>query len=211
MACTREQVLTIFRNLADTVNQNEQYLNELDSTIGDAEHGLNLKRGFGLIIERLDSFGEYEPAEMIKRVGRTLAGAGCGSGPIFYGLAITAIGNTFMKNGFEGADQVAAGLEAGLGAIKEKGGAEVGFKTMVDAIEPACHAFRARANAGGSVVECFSDAVAAAEEGMKSTANMLGRKGRGFHAGERGMGLQDPGATSAFLLLESVYETIKAF
>lgn len=211
MACTREQILTIFRNMAATVNENEQYLNELDSTIGDAEHGLNLKRGFGLILEKLDSFSEYEPAEIVKRVGRTLAGAGCGSGPIFYGLAITAAGNALIKNGLDTPDQIAAGLEAGLAAIKEKGGADVGSKTMVDAIEPGVRAFRAKADAGAGAVECLAATVAAAEEGMKSTVNMVGLKGRGFHAGERGMGLQDPGATSAYLLFKSIYETIRSF
>lgn len=211
MACTKEQILTIFRNMAATVAENEQYLNELDSTIGDAEHGLNLKRGFGLILEKLDSFAEYEPAEIVKRVGRTLAGAGCGSGPIFYGLAITAAGNTFMKNGMDTPDQIAAGLEAGLAAIKEKGGAEVGSKTMVDAIEPGIKAFRSKADAGTGVMDCLAAAVAAAEKGMKSTVNMVGLKGRGFHAGERGMGLQDPGATSAFLLFRTIHETVCSF
>lgn len=211
MACTQEQVLTIFRRMADTINAHEQYLNELDSTIGDAEHGINLKRAFEVVLERLDSFGEYEPAEIFKRVGRTLAGAGCGSGPTFYGLAISAMGGTFMREGLDTPARVAAGLEAGLASIKEKGGAEVGFKTMVDAIEPGCKAFREKADAGATMVDCFEAAVKSAEEGMRSTADMVGRKGRGFHAGERGIGLQDPGATSAYLLFKSVYETIRGF
>lgn len=211
MALTRDQVVKIFRNMAATIEENEQYLNELDSTIGDAEHGLNLKRGFGIILEKLDGLGDLEPAQLVKRLGRTLAGAGCGSGPIFFGLAITAAGDSFAKNGWDTADQVALGLEAGLQAIKEKGGAEVGHKTMVDALDPATRAFRENASRGASVLEAFRAAVAAAEEGARSTADMVGRKGRGFHAGERGVGHQDPGATSAYLLLKSVYETLKTF
>ena len=211
MSCTSEQIITIFRRMAETVDQNEPYLNELDSIIGDAEHGLNLKRAFSIIMEKIDSFQSFEPAEIVKKVGTVLAGAGCGSGPIFYGLAIRAAGNSFLKNGFATTDQVALGLEAALGAIKEKGGADVGYKTMVDAIDPAVKAFRARADAGAAVGDAFDAAVAAAGQGMKSTIAMVGKKGRSFHAGERGTGHQDPGATSAYLLFKSIADTIKTF
>jgi dihydroxyacetone kinase-like protein len=211
MSCTGRQIITLFKNMAETVNQNEQYLNELDSLIGDAEHGLNLKRAFTIIMEKIDSFQELEAAEVVKRVGTVLAGAGCGSGPIFYGLAIRAAGNSFLKNGFGSLDQLARGLEAGLQAIKEKGGAEVGAKTMVDALDPAVKAFRRIVDADGTVVAAFEAAVAAAEIGMKSTIDLVGKKGRSFHAGERGTGHQDPGATSCYLLLNSILQTVKTF
>jgi dihydroxyacetone kinase-like protein len=211
MSCTGGQMITLFKNMAQTVNQNEQYLNELDSTIGDAEHGINLKRAFGIIMEKIDAFQEYEAAEVVKRVGTVLAGAGCGSGPIFYGLAIRAAGNSFLKNGMETIDQLAQGLEAALLTIKEKGGAEVGAKTMVDALDPAVKAFRQVAAAQGTTVAAFAAAVAAAEKGMKSTIDMVGKKGRSFHAGERGAGHQDPGATSCYLLLNSILQTVKTF
>jgi dihydroxyacetone kinase-like protein len=211
MSCTSQQVITIFKNMAQTVNENEQYLNELDSTIGDAEHGLNLKRGFGIILEKIDSLEELDPAEIVKKVGTVLAGAGCGSGPIFYGLAIRAAGNSFLKNGMDSVTQLTLGLEAALQAIKEKGGAEVGYKTMVDALEPGVKAFRSQADQGVSIKEAFEAAVAAARQGMEATAAMVGKKGRGFHAGERGTGHQDPGATSAYLLLKSITDTLKSF
>jgi phosphoenolpyruvate---glycerone phosphotransferase subunit DhaL len=211
MSCNSQQIIVIFKNMAETVVCNEQYLNELDSIIGDAEHGLNLKRGFSIILEKIDSFEEMEPAEVVKKIGTVLAGAGCGSGPIFYGLAIRAAGNLFVKEGFETTDKVALGLEAALQAIKEKGGAEVGYKTMIDALEPGVKTFRAKANEGASVVEAFEAAATAARKGMESTINMVGKKGRSFHAGERGTGHQDPGATSAYLLLKSIWETLKTF
>ena len=78
-AWSTECLAGIFRNLAATVDANEQMLNELDSTIGDAEHGLNLKRGFSILMEKMDGFMALEPAKFIKRMGTTLAGAGCGS------------------------------------------------------------------------------------------------------------------------------------
>jgi dihydroxyacetone kinase-like protein len=211
MSCTGGQIITLFKNMAAAVNENEQYLNELDSIIGDAEHGLNLKRAFGIITEKLDTFQAYDAAEVVKRGGTVLAGAGCGSGPIFYGLAIRAAGNSFFKNGMATVDQLAQGMEAALQAIKEKGGAEVGSKTMVDALDPAVRAVRKVSTANGTVIEALAAAVTAAETGMKSTIGLIGKKGRSFHAGERGAGHQDPGATSCYLLLKSIYETVKSF
>ena len=208
--CTTDCLAGIFRNLAATVDANEQILNELDSTIGDAEHGLNLKRGFSILMEKMDGFMALEPAKFIKRMGTTLAGAGCGSGPIFYGLAIRAAGDSFEKTGVGDAVTVVAALEAGLAAIKEKGGARVGDKTMVDAFEPAVLAFRAEADRGSSVADAFARAAEAAEVGMKATTDMIGVKGRGFHAGERGLGHQDPGATSCRLLFLSIAETLRS-
>ena len=211
MSCTSAQIITIFVKMAETVNQHEQYLNELDSIIGDAEHGLNLKRGFSIVTGKLDSVKDAEPAEIVKKLGTTLAGAGCGSGPIFYGLAIRAVGNSFKNNGMDTTEKIALGLEAGLQAIKEKGGADVGYKTMVDALDPAIKAFAAKASESASTIDAFAAAVEAARLGMESTIEMVGLKGRGFHAGDRGKGHQDPGATSAYLLLKSICETVQSF
>lgn len=206
MGCDSQQIVAIFEHMANAIFVNEEYLNELDSVIGDAEHGLNLKRGFTVVLGKLPEFAPLEPARIVEKVGTTLAGAGCGSGPTFYGLAMRAAGRVFAHRGLDTPGQVAAGLEAGLAAIKEKGGAAVGHKTMVDALEPAVAAFRQRAEEGGTMVDAWRAAVAAAEDGMKATIDLVGVKGRGFHAGERGRGHQDPGATSAYLLLKSVYE-----
>jgi dihydroxyacetone kinase-like protein len=211
LACSTEQFMQIFRDMASTVERNEEMLNDLDSTIGDAEHGLNLKRGFGIIIGKMDSLSGLEPAKFVKRMGTALAGAGCGSGPIFYGLAIRAIGDSFVRDGFESPSEIASAFEAGLNAIKEKGGADVGYKTMVDALDPAVRTFMEMAETGHSTIEALREAVVSAEKGMKATSEMLGKKGRGFHAGKRGLGHQDPGATSCYLLLKSVMETVSEF
>lgn len=192
----------------NTVVTNEQMLNELDGTIGDGEHGLNLKRGFSILMEKMESFSSFEPAKFVKKMGTTLAGAGCGSGPIFYGLAIRAAGDSFSENGMDTPLQIASALEAALGAIKEKGHADVGGKTLVDALEPAVVAFKKKAKSGSDMKECFASSQRAAEEGMKATIAMVGRKGRAFHAGERGLGHQDPGATSCFLLLKTISDTV---
>lgn len=209
MSLDKASVLGAFSAMIKAVDENEAMLNELDSTIGDAEHGLNLKRGFGIISGKLEDFKELEPAMIIKKAGTALAGAGCGSGPIFYGLAIRAAGDSLLKSGADAPTDVALALKAALDVIKEKGGASVGQKTMVDAIEPASVAFSEAASKGLGMKACFDAAVEAAEKGMKATSGMVGMKGRGFHAGERGLDHQDPGATSAYVLLRSIRDTIK--
>ncbi len=208
MSIERADVLKAFAAMIDAVDKNESLLNELDSTIGDAEHGMNLKRGFGIIADKLEGFSELEPAMIIKKAGTALAGAGCGSGPIFYGLGIRAAGDALIKNGGAGPVEVSEALSAALDVIKEKGGASVGQKTMVDAIEPAALAFKKAADAGLDMRSCFDAAVDAAKAGMEATAKMVGMKGRGFHAGERGLDHQDPGATSAYMLLKSIRDII---
>lgn len=208
MALEKKAVLGAFEAMIAAVNENEAMLNELDSTIGDAEHGLNLKRGFGIISGKLEVLKDLEPAMIIKKAGTALAGAGCGSGPIFYGLAIRAAGDALVSSGGDSPKDVAQALEAALSIIKEKGGAQVGYKTMVDAIEPASLAFSKAAGSGLGMKDCFDAAVEAARKGMEATAGMVGLKGRGFHAGERGLNHQDPGATSAYILLKSIRDTI---
>lgn len=207
---TQDQVNAVFTRMAETVAENERYLNELDTTIGDAEHGLNLLRGFEALSSKLLSLEGLEPAAIIRRAGMALAGAGCGSGPIFYGVAIRAAGDSLMKTGCRTPQDVAAALEAALCIIKEKGGAQVGQKTMVDAIEPATIAFRSSVDSGKDLAAALEDAVLAAKEGAESTRDMLGMKGRGYHAGERGLGHQDPGATSAYLLIKAIYDVVRA-
>lgn len=209
MDFTQEKVVSTFRHMAEIVNDNEQYLNELDTTIGDAEHGLNLKRGFEALISKTDDVENAEPAVIIKEAGTALAGAGCGSGPTFYGLAIRAAGVSLVHTGCNTPEDVAKAFAAALAIIKEKGGAQVGQKTMVDAIEPAVTAFEKAVDDGKDTEEAFRHAALAAKAGAESTKDMVGMKGRGYHAGERGLGHQDPGATSAYLLINAVYESLK--
>lgn len=207
MSFDNREALLLIKNMARVVAENEEYLNELDSGIGDAEHGLNLKRGFDAIMGRIDSLEGKPPHEVIKEAGTILASAGCGTGPTFYGLAMRSAGRA-LGNKEMSVEAIGESLEAALRTIKEKGGAEVGSKTMVDALEPAVAAFKKKAEAKGTILEAFDDAVAAAKAGMEATRDMIGKKGRGYHAGERGKGHQDPGATSAYLLLKCIRDTV---
>ena len=208
MQCNKEDIMVIFTNMARTVEEHESYLNELDSLIGDAEHGSNLKQALQKALGMLSELDSVAPAEIIKNFGKYLASSGCGSGPLLYGLAIKAFGQVLSERGSFDPYSLAEAMEAALCTVKEKGKAEVGDKTMVDALEPAVNAFLEAVRSGSTTVEAFRAALASAETGMLATRNLVGKKGRSAYLGERGVGNQDPGATSTYLLLKSVYQTL---
>jgi dihydroxyacetone kinase-like protein len=208
MRCTRKEIVAILSNMVQVVEENEQYLNQLDSVIGDAEHGSNLKRALRKALDLVTDLPCENPADILENFGRTLATSGCGSGPLLYGLAIKAFGSCLGEKGSFEPQNVVEAMEAMLHTVKEKGGANIGDKTMVDALEPAVNAFKEAVLSGHTLVEAFDFAVQAAEKGMLETRNFVGKKGRSAYLGERGVGYQDPGATSTYLMLRSVYQTL---
>lgn len=206
--CSKEEVFRILENMCHVIRSNEKYLNDLDSVIGDAEHGSNLKKAMEESLQKIKTLTCDSPFELIRIFGATMASSGCGSGPLLYGLAIRAFGRSLAEAGSFDPMNVARGLREALNTVKTRGGSEVGDKTMVDALEPAVQAFEEAVHQGKSLVEAFAKAVEAAEEGMLLTSTLVGKKGRGSYLGERGVGHQDPGATSMYLLLASVYQTL---
>ena len=194
-------------DFAAEIHEHAGLLTELDSAIGDADHGANMDRGMKAVVA-LDPAGFATAADLCKKAGMTLVSTvGGASGPL-YGTFLLRFAAAL--GGPDAAAELGAALRAGVEGILARGKAELGDKTMVDAFEPAVLAFRAEADRGSSVADAFARAAEAAEVGMKATTDMIGVKGRGFHAGERGMGHQDPGATSCRLLLQSIAETLRS-
>ena len=186
------------REFARLVAENKTLLTDLDSAIGDADHGTNLDRGMTAVLAVLDA---GTPAELFKRTGMSLVSAvGGTSGPL-YGTAFlrmaTAAGDaeTLEPAAF------AKVLRAALEGVVARGKAEPGDKTMVDALAPAVDALEATLAAGKSLPEALTAAVGAAEQGRDATIPLVARKGRASYLGERSAGHQDPGATSVTLLL----------
>ena len=200
----RESTLAVIRAMAAAVEENRQHLTQLDSAIGDADHGTNLHRGFQAALEKLNSSEFGTPGEVLKAVSTALIGkVGGAAGPL-YGTAFlraaTAVGDKEELS----PEDVAAALEAALEGIKQRGKAEVGEKTIVDALSPAAAAARDRAAGGGSsAAEVLRAAAAAAREGVDSTVELRAKKGRAAYLGQRSVGHPDPGAASTHLLLEA--------
>lgn len=184
---------------ADEIIANKDYLTDLDRSIGDADHGVNMAKGFGFTKEALEAdFDDYKT--LFNKVATTLLSkVGGASGPLY--------GSFFMK--FAASvkdveeltrDELNKAFTAGVDGVKQRGKAEVGDKTMVDVLEPVAEAL----NAGKS----FDEVVKIAEESMEKTKDIKAKKGRASYVGERSIGHIDPGAASSYILVKETLGAI---
>ena len=204
MGATDSTVAAV-RAMAAAMRENREHLTQLDAAIGDADHGTNMNRGSEAALERLD--GPDYPADVLKAVSMALISkVGGSSGPLY--------GTAFLRAASElGAEvtppEAAAALEAALAGVKQRGKAEPGEKTMVDALDPAARAARDAADGGGTVAEVLRAAADAARDGAEATAPMVASKGRASYLGGRSAGHVDPGAASTHLLLEAAARSLE--
>jgi dihydroxyacetone kinase-like protein len=196
------------RTFADEVTDHADELTRLDSEIGDADHGSNMRRGMTAVVGKLDAAPDAAPAALLKSAGMTLVSTvGGASGPL-YGTFFLRMGTSAGDRAeFDGA-AFAAALRAGLEGVLTRGKAQVGDKTMVDALTPAVDALDAALADGASLKDALRAAATAAREGADATVPLVARKGRASYLGERSAGHRDPGATSTTLLLEAAAESL---
>ncbi|WP_432951170.1 dihydroxyacetone kinase subunit DhaL [Kribbella sp. CA-253562] len=195
------------RDLASTLHDNAAYLTELDSAIGDADHGSNMDRGFQAVVAVLDETSFDAVDELLKKAGMTLVSkVGGASGPL-YGTFFLRFG-TALAGAEVTAETVGEALKAGVGGILARGKAELGDKTMYDAWAPALTAYDEAVAGGSDLRGALVAAAEAAAKGRDETVPLVARKGRASYLGERSAGHQDPGATSTTLLLESAARTL---
>ena len=205
-----QDTIGVVREMAGAMEEHRRLLTKLDSEIGDGDHGTNMHRGFQAALERLDGADPDSPADALKAVSMALISkVGGAAGPL-YGTAFLRASTALQGKDEVSAEDAAEALEAALGGVKQRGKAEVGDKTIVDALAPAAEA--AREAAGGdeaSVAEVFRAAVEAAREGAESTVPLTARRGRASYLGARAQGHQDPGATSTYLLLDAAAKALE--
>ena len=193
--------------MAEAMEENKKYLTKLDSEIGDGDHGNNMHRGFQAALERLEGTDTGTPAAVLKAVSSALISkVGGAAGPL-YGTAFLRASTSLGDKEEVSPEDAAGAIEAALGGIKQRGKAEAGDKTIVDALQPAAEA--AKEAAGGSVAEVFRAAADAAKEGVEGTVDLVARKGRASYLGERAVGHRDPGAASTYLLLDAAAQVLK--
>lgn len=200
---TLEQLNTFVLKLADAYAENAAYLTDLDSAIGDADHGINMNRGFQSVrnvisetkADSISGFLKTVSMQLIKTVG----GA---SGPLYGTFFLKASLAAKDKDELTASDLFAL-FQAGYNGVLSLGKAVVGDKTMVDTWAPALQAME---ESQGSIKEMLAKGLEAAEKGMKSTIELLAKKGRASYLGERSIGHQDPGATSSYLLIKAASE-----
>lgn len=203
MVITRDKVLDWIKRYADLLAENRDYLTQLDAAIGDADHGANMDRGFKAVLNKMPEMADKDIGTILKTVGMTLlATVGGAGGPLYGTLFLQAGMKTTGKMEMTLEDWINA-LEAGITGVKNRGKAELGDKTMIDALVPAWNALKQAAENGSNLGEALERCARAAEEGMKATIPLVARKGRASYLGERSAGHQDPGATSSYLMLRA--------
>ena len=207
MAVGQLEVLKWLELLQQIYAANRQWLTELDSAIGDADHGINMDRGFTAVRAELTAHPPSEIRSVFQSVATVLIRhVGGAAGPLYGTFFLRAAAACAGKTEIEAADAVAL-FQAGIEGVGQRGKAAAGDKTMLDALLPALDAMRKRLEDGCTLAAILDAAAAAAQAGMLATIPMQARKGRASYLGPRSIGHQDPGATSSYLLLQAAADT----
>jgi phosphoenolpyruvate---glycerone phosphotransferase subunit DhaL len=202
-------VIQFLDGVAREIKAQREYLTELDSAIGDADHGINLDRGFTAVAAKLPGLNDQDAGSILKTAGATLVSTvGGASGPL-YGTAFLRAGAALAGRTEFSADELVAALDAALEGVVARGKATRGEKTMIDAIAPGIDALKAARARGADLLTAIREATEATRAGMLATTPMLATKGRASYLGERSIGHQDPGATSAYFMATVLQSTLE--
>jgi dihydroxyacetone kinase-like protein len=193
--------------IAASMNEHKDHLTQLDSAIGDADHGVNMQRGFAAALAALDGYQAATVGDVLVKTGSTLISVVGGAAGPLYGTLFRAMGKQLALPSVD-AHQLLAALTAGLEGVQKLGAAVPGDKTMVDALVPALAAFGEQAGAGADLSVAAASAADAAEQGMRDTVPLQARKGRASYLGARSIGHQDPGATSTALIVRALAQVV---
>lgn len=197
------KVYECIEKIGEILIANKEFLTDLDREIGDADHGVNMARGFTEVLAQVPQ-DEEDMGKVLKKVGMVLLSkVGGASGPLY--------GTAYMKAAAVVAGKTSITLEDGkkmleevIGGIKMRGKAVRGEKTMLDALEPALDALTKGIENGEDTKACLDAMCEAAREGVEYTKTIAATKGRASYLGDRSIGHQDPGATSATFTLEAI-------
>ncbi|MDU4960972.1 MAG: dihydroxyacetone kinase subunit DhaL [Sporomusaceae bacterium] len=193
-----------FVAVSEAIVQNKELLTSLDAAIGDADHGINMARGFTAAQAKVEALpADADAALLLKTVAMTLISTVGGAAGPLYGTAFLRA--SAVPAAATAPERAAQMLAAAVAGIKERGKAVRGEKTILDALEPAAEAFAAAAGGQKPLIDCLAAACQAAAAGVAYTKTIIAAKGRASYLGERSLGHQDPGATSTWLMLEALH------
>ncbi len=203
-----EKIIQIILKMSHRMEQEKQFLTDLDNAIADGDHGINMARGFSAVETKIADFGEKDIGTVLKTAGMTLVSAVAGSAGPLYGTA-------FMRSGMvmNGKTEMIVSdfidcLKAAVEGVMQRGKAVRGEKTMLDAMIPALEAMEKAVADGLTDKEVIRCGVEAAQNGVEFTKTIAATKGRASYIGERSIGHQDPGATSFTYMLEEVANSL---
>lgn len=203
---SQERVEYVMRTITDQCLENETYFGDLDSVVGDGDFGYSLARGFEIVRDQWDTFDRTDAGTFLQKVAITMSGRiGGTSGPIWGTAVLRAAGVVKGKTEVTGEDVVAM-LRAAIVGIQARGGAELGDKTLLDALAPMTDTIEQQLAAGAAPDEIARAAAAAARAAADATKDLQARRGRASYTGERSIGSVDPGATAVAVLAEKIAE-----
>ncbi|MFQ3630405.1 dihydroxyacetone kinase subunit DhaL [Roseiflexus sp.] len=206
MPISRDDMVAWLSVYSRLLEENKDYLTQLDSSIGDADHGVNMDRGFKAVLGKLPAVVDKDIGTILKSVGMTLVQTvGGASGPLYGTFFLQAGAATANKMELSLADWASA-VEGAINGLMARGKANIGDKTMVDALVPALHALKQAIADGVDEHEALHQSAFAAEQGMKNTIPLVAKKGRASYLAERSAGHQDPGATSSYLMFKAMVD-----
>ncbi len=192
---------------AEVLAENRAHLSELDSPIGDADHGNNMDRGYKAVLEKLPEGDDI--GALLKSVAMTLISkVGGAAGPLYGTLFLDGSKPLKGKTELTGAE-LAQFFDDAIAGVKKRGRSDVEMKTMLDALVPAADALKAGLEEGSDVSTSLRAAAAAARVGMEATIPMQAQRGRASYLGERSIGHQDPGATSSYLIVQALCDAVE--
>lgn len=204
----RNELIKFIDNISDIIIEKKDFLNDLDRAIGDADHGINMARGFSEVKKKLDTVADKDCGFVLKSVAMTLISTvGGASGPLYGTAFMKAAGIVNGKMDITDLDLVRI-YEEVIDGIQARGKSERGCKTMLDSIIPAYEAYKAEIDNGNGVKIACEKAEEAAAQGVEYTKNIIATKGRASYLGERSIGHQDPGATSSYLIIQALAASI---
>ena len=204
MSDSFDQVNLVVRTIAQTAVDNEKYFGDLDAVVGDGDFGYSMARGFEQVLAGFDAFDRSDVGTFLKKVAVTITGRiGGTSGPIWGTAFLRAGAVAAGKMALEPADVVAM-LRAAVEGIMARGQAELGDKTLLDALVPATDALERELDAGNGSTAAIQAASVAARAAAEATKDMVARRGRAAYTGERSRGSVDAGATAVAVMLERI-------
>ena len=206
MAILQDQFVDWIKSFAAIISENKTFLTDLDSAIGDADHGINMDRGFQAVLSKLPAFENQDIGSIAKNIGMVLISTvGGASGPL-YGTFFIQVGKETVGKLELTLEDWAIALESAVNGVKMRGKANLGDKTMLDSLIPGLEALKESIAAGKSISDALTASEEAAKQGMEATIPLIAKKGRASYLGERSIGTQDPGATSSYFLLHAAAE-----
>lgn len=198
MNITTKDYIKYLEKAANKINENKDYITELDATTGDGDHWVNMNMGFTKILDSRAELENLKINELFKKIGMIMMSTIGGSSGALYGSAYINASKKIGDVDSLNKENILIFLEAQLEAIMERGKVQYGSKTMIDSLHPAVETYKEELKKGSENNILFSEVKKASENGMNATKDMKATKGRASYREDKGIGHLDPGAVTMY-------------